>query len=418
MLDFLLTEEQINLREEVRDLVKWVPRQMILDMDRDVITFNKEFLQEAGLRNLLGVHLPKEWGGRSLDWVTLSMVLEEIGSLGYSFGCLYGVGACLVCYAIVEHGTDEQKEKFVKPLLAGDIYAAECLTEPRGGGGSDFFGTTTTAEDKGDYFLVNGQKRFIVGAEGADYFLVYVRTNFDPDVPSHKALTCLLIDRGPGVEVEYIYGLMGLRGGGTGRLVFKDVKVPKENILGVQDGGKAVFDTIMIPERLGSSVMCIGPARTALEIATGYTTRRKAFGQPINKFQGVSFQVAEAATLLDTARAIAYTAARAADELREPGEMRRIISEAKRFSTEACMKVVNNAMQVMGGIGYTNIFPLERIYRDVRLGPIWTGSNEVMSMIIAHEWYREYSERKGTGIDRDYEADSDESQAVDEKIYE
>jgi len=387
-------------------------------MDRDQILFNKEFLQEAGRRNLLGVHLPREWGGRNLDWFSLGMVMEEVSSLGYSFGCLFGVGACLVCYAIVEHGSDDQKERYVRPLLAGDIYAAECLTEPRGGGGSDFYGTTTKAEDKGDHFLLNGQKRFIVGAEGADYFLVYARTNFDPGVPSHKALTSFIVDRGPGVKVEYIYGLLGTRGGGPGRLVFRDVKVPKENILGTLHGGKEVFDTMMVPERLGSAVMCIGPARTALEIATGYTTRRKAFGQTLNMFQGVSFQVAEAATLLDAARSITFTAARAADLGADRRTTRRLISEAKRFSTEACTKIVDRCMQVMGGIGYTNVFPLERIYRDIRLGPIWTGSNEVMSLIIAYEWYREYMERRAKGAGRDYEADAAEAEALEEKIYE
>jgi alkylation response protein AidB-like acyl-CoA dehydrogenase len=418
MFDFMLTEEQVKLRDEARDLVKWVPRQMVLDMDRDAIQFNKEFLQEAGRRNLMGVHLPKEWGGRGLDWFSMGMVMEEVSSLGYSFGCLFGVGACLVCYAIVRHGTDDQKRKYVKPLLAGNIYAAECLTEPRGGGGSDFFGTTSRAEDKGDYFLLNGQKRFIVGAQGADYFLVYARTNFDSQVPSHKAITCFIVDRGPGVEVKYIYGLLGARGGGTGRLIFKDVKVPKKNILGNLDGGKEVFDTMMIPERLGSAVMCIGPARTALEIATGYTTRRKAFGQTINMYQGVNFQVAESIMLLDADRSICYIAAQAADNAADRRYTRRIISEAKRFSTEACVKVVSNAMQVMGGIGYTNVFPLERIYRDIRLGPIWTGSNEVMSLIIAHEWYRDYFDRKAAGRDRNYEADADEAEAPDEKIYE
>jgi butyryl-CoA dehydrogenase len=418
MFDFMLTEEQRALREEVRDFVRSIPRQVVLDMDRDVIRFNSEFLQEAGRRHLLGVHLPQEWGGRGLDWFSLGIVMEEVSSLGYSFGCLFGVGACLVCYAIVEHGRHDQKEKYVKPLLAGDIYAAECLTEPRGGGGSDFYGTTTRAENKGDYFLLNGQKRFIVGAEGADYFLVYARTNFDPEVSSHKALTCLIVDRDAGVKVEYVYGLLGARGGGTGRLVFRDVKVPRENILGTLDGGKEIFDTMMVPERLGSALMCIGPARTALEIATNYTTRRKAFGQTINRFQGVSFQVAEAATLLDAARSITLTAARAADMGADRRTTRRLISEAKRFSTDACMKVVDHCMQVMGGIGYTNVFPMERIYRDIRLGPIWTGSNEVMSMIIASEWYREYAERRARGDRRDYEADADEAEAIDEKIYE
>jgi butyryl-CoA dehydrogenase len=175
MFDFLLTEEQIKLREEARDLVRWVPRSMILDMDADKIRFPKEFLQEAGRRNLFGCRYPRKWGGRDMDWVATAMVMEEIGTLGYIFACVFGVGAELVCDAIALHGTDEQKEKYVKPLLRGDLFAAECLTEPRGG--SDFFGTTTVAEDKGDYFVVNGQKRFIVGAEGADYFLVYARTD-------------------------------------------------------------------------------------------------------------------------------------------------------------------------------------------------------------------------------------------------
>ena len=171
MFDHLLSSKAIALRAEVRDLVKWVPREMILDMDRDRIRFPKEFLQEAGRRNLMGCRYPEQWGGRGLDWVTTAMVMEEVGTLGYIFACVFGVGAELVCDAIIKHGTDRQRETYVKPLLEGDIFAAECLTEPRGG--SDFFGTTTTAVRQGTDFILNGQKRFIVGAEGADYFLVY-----------------------------------------------------------------------------------------------------------------------------------------------------------------------------------------------------------------------------------------------------
>jgi len=183
MFDYLLSDDGKKIRDEAKDLVKWVPRKMILDMDQDKIRFPKEFLQEAGRRNLFGCRYPKKWGGRDLDWVTTAAVMEEIGTLGYIFACTFGVGAELVCDAIILHGTDEQKEKYVKPLLKGEMFAAECLTEPRGG--SDFFGTTSTAEDKGDYFLLNGQKRFIVGAEGADYFLVYAKT--DPKAEPHKA---------------------------------------------------------------------------------------------------------------------------------------------------------------------------------------------------------------------------------------
>jgi alkylation response protein AidB-like acyl-CoA dehydrogenase len=412
MYDFLLTEAQRSIRDEARALVKWVPRQMILDMDTDAIKFPKEFLQEAGRRNLLGCRYPKKWGGRGLDWVTTCLLMEEIGTLGYELACVFGVGAELVCDAIILHGTDAQKERFVKPLLRGERFAAECLTEPRGG--SDFFGATTKAEDKGDHFLLNGQKRFIVGAEGADFFLVYARSN--PSAKPQDAISCLIVERGPGVETKYLYGLMGCRGGGTGRLVFKNVKVPKENVVGKIHGAFEVFNTMMIPERLGTAAMTIGSARAALDVATSYTTRRKAFGQVINQFQGVSFQVAEAVTLLDACRAMANMTARAVDAGANVNLIRRLVSESKKFITESCQKVVHNAMQVMGGIGYTNVFPVERIFRDIRLASIWTGTSEVMSLITAHEWYREHFERKGK-LPRDYEADAAEAHAADEKVY-
>jgi alkylation response protein AidB-like acyl-CoA dehydrogenase len=173
---------------------------------------------------------------------------------------------------------------------------------------------------------------------------------------------------------------------------------------------------MMIPERLGTAAMTIGAARPALEIATNYTSRRKAFGQVINTFEGVSFQVAEAVMLLDAARAMAYATARAVDERADMNLIRRMVSQSKKFITESCQKVVHNSMQVMGGIGYTNVFPIERIYRDVRLASIWTGTSEVMAMITAHEWYREYFREKAKQKTRDCEMDAPEA-SDDEKVY-
>ena len=414
MFDYLLNDEQKKLRQEARDFVKSIPRKMILDMDADKIQFPKEFLREAGRRNLMGCRYPGKWGGKNMDWVSTCMVMEEIGVLGYIFACTFGVGAELVCDAIILHGNDSQKEKYVKPLLKGDLFAAECLTEPRGG--SDFFGTTSTAVDKGDHFLLNGQKRFIVGGDGADYFLVYART--DPDGEPHRSISCFIVDRSEGVKTEYLYGLMGCRGGGASRLVFKDVKVPKENLLGELNRGVNIFNTMMIPERLGTAAMTIGASIPAVDVATGYTTRRKAFGRPVAAFQGVSFQVAEAVTLLDASRSMIYITARAVDGQIDEKRIRRLVSQSKKFVTESCQKAVHNAMQVMGGIGYTNIYPVERIFRDLRLASIWTGTNEVMSMIIANEWYKEYWKMKKAGKIRDMEPDAAESDAIDEKIFE
>ena len=411
-----MNEAQLALRREVRELVRWVPRQMILDMDADKIRFPREFLAEAGKRNLLGCRYPSQWGGRGLDWATTCMVMEEVGTLGYIFACVFGVGAELVCDAIIQHGSDDLKERYVKPLLRGELFAAECLTEPRGG--SDFFGAVTKAEDRGDHFVLNGDKRFIVGAEGADYFLVYARTDFEPDTPPHKALTCFVVDRTEGVKVEYLYGLMGCRGGGTGRLAFRDVKVPRENIVGRQDGAYAVFNTMMVPERLGTAAMTIGAARPALDVATRYSSKRKAFGQKIREFQGVSFQVAEAAILLDASRAMVLTTARAVDAGAPVNTQRRLISETKRFVTRSCQQAAEHAMQVMGGIGYTSVYPVERIHRDLRLASIWTGTSEVMAMITASEWYREHAEHRAAALTRDVEADAPEAGAEGEKIFE
>lgn len=414
MFDHLLNDQQKKLRDETRDFVKSIPRKMILDMDADKIEFPREFLQEAGRRNLMGCRYPEKWGGRGMDWVSTCMVMEEVGMLGYIFACTFGVGAELVCDAIILHGNDAQKEKYVRPLLAGKIFAAECLTEPRGG--SDFFGTTTTAKDMGDHFVLNGQKRFIVGGEGADYFLVYART--DPEGKPHESISCFIIDKSPGVKSEYLYGLMGCRGGGAARLRFEDVRVPKENLLGELNRGVKVFNTMMIPERLGTAAMTIGAAAPAVDIATGYTSKRKAFGRPVAEFQGVSFQVAEAVTLLDAARSMIYTTARAVDAKIDDKQIRRLVSQSKKFVTESCQKAAKNAMQVMGGIGYTNIYPVERIVRDLGLASIWTGTNEVMSMIIANEWYKQYWREKSLGKIRDMEGDAAEAEAIDEKIFE
>jgi len=211
---------------------------------------------------------------------------------------------------------------------------------------------------------------------------------------------------------------MGCRGGGAGRIAFKDVRVLKANVVGEVNGAYAVFNTMMIPERLGTAAMTIGAARPALDVATDYSSRRKAFGATINTFQGVSFQVAEAVMLMDAARAMVYATCKAVDDGESPRSIRRLVSETKKFVTESCQKAANHAMQVMGGIGYTNVFPVERIVRDLRLASIWTGTNEVMSMIIANEWYRDRIGNKKETEARDWELDAAEAHARDEKIYE
>ncbi|WXG44063.1 MAG: acyl-CoA dehydrogenase family protein [Promethearchaeati archaeon SRVP18_Atabeyarchaeia-1] len=412
MFDALLTPEQRRLRDEVRDFVRnEVPRSLLIDMDADKVRYPKEYVQNLAKRNLLGLRFPPKYGGRGLKWVDDVLALEEIGVLGMSLGCLFSL-PIIVGEALNVFGTNEQKAKYLKPTLEGKLCCAEALTEPRGG--SDFFGTTTVAKKDGEDYILKGQKRFVVGADGADYFLAYAKTR--SDAPGHASLSAFLVDRGPRVRADYVYGLMGTRGGGAGRLVFDDVKVPAENLLWKENSASDVFWQMMIPERMTSAAGALGTARAAIEIAARYSEKRKAFGKPINKFEAVSFMVADSITLLDAARGLVYAAARTVDERKDSGLQRRMASEAKKFATEAAWEILNNSMQILGGIGYTNVYPIERLLRDSRLAMIWTGTSQIMNLIIQHEYYRELSELKEKV--RDVEHDAAESDKEDEKVYE
>ena len=410
MNDFMLDEPARLMQNKAREFVKnEIDPEYLRRMDRDEIRYPRELYELYAKHQLLGLRFPKEYGGQGLNWVADCAAQGEIGCLGMAAGCAF-VMPSIVGEALMTFGSEEQKQRYLKPMLEGKLVSAEALTEPRGG--SDFFGATSRAEDKGDYFVVRGMKRFIVGAEGADFFLAYVRTNPAADAPEHQRISAMIIDRSPGVEVKYLYGLMGARGGGTGRVVFRDVKVPKANLLGPLHGGPFVFNTMMIPERLCSAAPCTGGMRACLDVAMNYADRRKAFGQPIRKFQAVSFMIAKAQVLLDASRAMIHQAARAAD-LQTPA-VRRIVSETKKFVTEAAWDVANLAMQVTGGIGYTDVYPIERAVRDTRLAQIWTGTNEIMSAMIQHDYFETFLEEKRRY--RDVEEDAMHPDAT-EKVF-
>jgi alkylation response protein AidB-like acyl-CoA dehydrogenase len=303
----------------------------------------------------------------------------------------------IVGEAINLFGTEALKEKYLKPTNQGRLYSAEALTEPRGG--SDFFGATTTATRSGDHFVLNGEKRFVVGAQDSDYFLVYAKSA--PDAPPHESISCFVVERAMGVKVQSIYNLLGTRGGGTGRLVFKDVRVPAENVIGKLHGAYQIFNRMMVPERLLSGAGAVGMGKAAIDVAARYSTRRKAFGATINNFQAVSFMLADSVASLDAARALVFAAAKLVDT---GADGRRLVSEAKKVGTEAAWQAINNSMQMMGGIGYTSVYPIERFLRDCRLAMIWTGTNQIMNLLIQHEYYKELGREKGEFRDVEFDA--------------
>jgi len=410
--DFLSTEQEIQLRKEVKDFVKTVDPELLRKMDRNEVDYPFEFIRNAAKRRLLGLRFPKKYGGREMTWTAEMIATEEIGVLGMGLGCSYAMPS-IVGEAINHFGTDWQKQEFLKPVISGEKLSAEGLTEPRGG--SDFFGTTTKAAKKGKRWIINGEKRFIAGGKVADFYLIYART--DLKAPGHKALTTFLIERDMGVKVEEVYNLLGFRGMGTARIVFKDVEVPDENRVGEINGGASIFNQMMVPERLTSAAGAIGPARAALEIAIRYSTKRRAFGVPIRRFQAINFKLAESVTKLDAARALVYTAAKAADAAKKHPSIdpRSMVSKAKCFATDVSWEVVNVAMQILGGIGYSQVYPIERLLRDMRLAPIWTGSNEIMKLLIQHEMYKTM---ESPLMGRDIEKDAMDWYKKVEKVYE
>jgi alkylation response protein AidB-like acyl-CoA dehydrogenase len=410
----MLSVEERMLKEDAAAFVASLPRELLLAMDADEVAYPREFVQEAGRRNLLGLRFDRRWGGRGLPWTSELVALEEVGVLGTALACLYSL-VSIVGEAIHVFGTEDQKERFLKPMIAGELTVAEALTEPHGG--SDFFGATTLARRQGDTFFLSGQKRFVVGAEGTELILVYGKIEGVED--PKRAMTAFLVERDETVKVEHVYGLLGTRGGGTGRIVFKNTPVSVENVLGGEAGvgqGAAVFNQMMIPERMTSAGGAVGMGRAAIEIAARYADRRKAFGRKIRRFEGVNFKIADSLTLLDAARALNHAAGVAITAGVDPGKVRRLVSEAKKFSTDSAWTVVNHAMQILGGIGYTNVFPVERLLRDVRLITIWTGTNEIMDLVIQHEFYKEFGATPLRG--RDVEMDAAGALFEEEKVYE
>ncbi|MGC8506590.1 MAG: acyl-CoA dehydrogenase family protein [Thermoplasmata archaeon] len=419
MEDFLLNENEREIKYLARKTVKSIPPDLIRSIESENERFPREFIDINAGANILGLRYPKIYGGRETSWVGDMSAVEEMGYLGFTLSCMYSLGT-IVGEPINKFGTSEQKGKYLRGITSGKLYGAEAITEPSGG--SDLFGMMkTTAIKRGRSFLLNGQKRFIVGGQGADFFVTYAIS--DPSASNRtRGVSAFIVDRDtPGLKVETMYGLMGNRGGGTARIVFKDAEIPEENLIGDLNGGYDVFNIMMVPERLTTAAGSVGVGMAAIEIATSYALRRKAFGSKIIEHEGVSFRLAESLTALSGASALVYEASRVADELEKKkvplAYARKIISMAKLTSSETMWGAVNNAMQVMGGIGYTTVYPIERLLRDARLGLIWTGSSEVMKMIIQHEFVKEISRPEYWNNRRNVEQDALDFKLVEEKVY-
>jgi short-chain 2-methylacyl-CoA dehydrogenase len=323
----------------------------------------------------MGIEVPDKWGGAGGTFFTAVLVVEELSHVDASCGVLVDVQNTLVNNAILRWGDDDQKSKHLT-MLTRNTVGAYALSEA--GSGSDAFALTCKAESKGDHWVLNGQKLWITNAAEAGVFIVFANAN--PDA-GYKGITAFLVERDfPGFSVGKKEDKLGIRASSTCELILADCRVPNENVLGEAGKGYKIAIETLNEGRIGIGAQMIGIGRGALEHAIAYTRERKQFGRAIADFQGVQFQLAQAATDLEAARLMVYNAARLKDAKRP---FVKEAAMAKLFSSQVCEKVTSLAVQLFGGNGYTKEYPVEKYWRDSKVGQIYEGTSNMQLQTIA-----------------------------------
>ena len=370
----VLSEEEQMFQQSVRDFAVEKIRPLVTRMDHDA-QMSKELISAFFDLGIMGIEVPDQWGGAGASFFTAVLVVEELSHVDASCGVLVDVQNTLVNNAILRWGTEDQKSKYLS-MLAKDTVGAYALSEA--GSGSDAFALACRAEDKGDHWVLNGQKLWITNAFEAGVFIVFANAN--PDA-GYKGITAFLIERDfPGFAVGKKEDKLGIRASSTCELILEDCRVPKENVLGEPGKGYKIAIETLNEGRIGIGAQMLGVARGALEHAIAYVKERKQFGQKISEFQAVQFQIADAATELEAARLMVYNAARLKDA-KQP--FLREAAMAKLFSSNACEKITSLAVQLFGGNGYTKEYPVEKYWRDSKVGQIYEGTSNMQLQTIA-----------------------------------
>jgi short-chain 2-methylacyl-CoA dehydrogenase len=370
----LLSEEEQMFQQSVRDFAVEKIRPLVHQMDHDA-AMSKDLIQNFFELGIMGIEVPDQFGGAGSTFFNAVLVVEELSHVDASCGVLVDVQNTLVNNAILRWGNDDQKSKYL-PMLSTDTVGAYALSE--GGSGSDAFALATRAEDKGDDFVLNGRKLWITNAAEAGVFIVFANAN--PDA-GYKGITAFLVERDfPGFQVGKKEDKLGIRASSTCELILEDCHVPRENVVGEAGKGYKIAIETLNEGRIGIGAQMLGVARGALEHAIAYTKERKQFGQRIADFQGVQFQIAQAATDLEAARLMVYNAAR----LKDAGKpFLREAAMAKLFSSQVAEKVTSLAVQLYGGNGYTKEYPVEKFWRDAKVGQIYEGTSNMQLATIA-----------------------------------
>ncbi len=371
-----LDDEHRMLRDNIREFAEAEIRPGAAEHDR-TREFPREEVRKAAELGLMGVMVPEEHGGSAMDSLAYVIIIEEISRVDASLGVILSVNNSLYCHPISKFGTPEQKKKYLEPFARGEKIGCYCLTEPDAG--SDAGSLRTAARLEGDRWILNGSKVFVTNGIAADAAIVYAKT--DPAAPSSKGISAFIVEKSfPGFSIGKAETKLGITSSGSVEMVLENCEVPVQNLLGEVHGGFRIALHTLDGGRIGIASQALGIAQGALEEALRYSKERKQFGVPISKHQAIQFYLADMATDVEAARLLTYRAAWAKDN-QERYTLE--ASMAKLFASEAANRVAYKAVQVFGGYGYINEYPVERYFRDARICELYEGTSEIQRLVIS-----------------------------------
>lgn len=374
-MNFLLTPEQKMIRKMVKEFAEKEVKPYAAEIDK-TCEFPKAAVKKMGQLHMLGIPFPQEYGGAGADNLSYAITVEELSYACSTTGVICSAHTSLAAWPIFAYGTEEQKQKFLVPLLKGEKLGAFALTEPNAG--TDASAQQTKAVKDGEYYVLNGSKIFITNAGEADIFVIMAMTDKSRGT---RGISAFIVEKGtPGFTLGKKEDKLGIRASDTRELIFENVRIPRTNILGSEGMGFKVALTTLDGGRIGIAAQALGIAQRALDETVQYVKDRQQFGKPIGQFQGPQFMLAEMATKIEAARLLTY---RAADLKDKKQPYSKEAAMAKYYASEVAMDVTIKAVQLHGGYGYTKEYPVERLMRDAKITEIYEGTTEAQKMVIA-----------------------------------
>lgn len=376
-MNFALTEEQLAVRDAAREFAQTELLPGVIERDEKQ-QFPAEQIKKMGELGFMGMMVDPKYNGGGMDTISYVLAMEEISKVDASCSVVMSVNNSLVCWGLEKFGTEEQKQKYLTKLATGECIGAFCLSEPEAG--SDATSQRTTAEDKGDHYLLNGTKNWITNGSSASFYIVMAQTDMER---KHKGINAIIVEKGmEGFTIGPKENKLGIRGSDTHSLMFQDVKVPKENRIGEDGFGFSLAMQVLNGGRIGIASQALGIASGAMELAVKYSKERQSFGKPISQHQGIQFKLSEMATNIEAARLLCLQAAAKKDRKED---FVKEAAMAKLFASKVAMETTVEAVQVHGGYGFVKEFHVERLMRDAKITQIYEGTSEIQKIVIARE---------------------------------